>query len=150
MIFFRYIFWTDYGQTNPKIERATLEGQERTAIITRSSTYRLTFPNDIKVDYKESKIYWVDAGLDVVGKADLDGRNIQLSEAIRNSHLFALALHINTLYLSDMETNSKSIRLMDKQSLIEFRKYNSSVIGSRDLMGITVLQSSRQPPGKPV
>lgn len=106
------------------------------------------FPNDIIVDYKESKIYWVEAGIDVVGKADLDGHNIQLSEVVRNSHLFAIALYNNTLYLSDWETNAKSIRLMEKESLKEFGKYTFSVIESRDLMGLTVLQGSRQPPGK--
>lgn len=147
MELYRFIFWTDWG-SNPKIERATSAGQERTTIIASSSTHKLTFPNDIIVDYKDSKIYWVDAGLDVVGRADLDGRNIQQSEVIRNSHLFAIALHNNTLYLSDLETNAKSIRLMDKESLKEFGTYTSSVIGSRDLMGITVLQGSRQPRGK--
>lgn len=147
MEFYRYIFWTDWG-SNPKIERATLAGQGRTTIIASSSTHMLKYPNDIIVDYKDSKIYWVDAGLDVVGKGDLDGRKIQQSEVIRNSHLFAVALHNNTIFLSDLETNAKSIRLLDKESLKEFGKYTSSVIGSRDLMGITVLQGSRQPPGK--
>ena len=142
------MFWTDYGD-NPKIERATLAGQDRTAIITNGITVtRLKYPNDVLVDYSSNKIYWVDAGLNVVGTADLEGRNIVISEPIENSHLFAVALYNNTLYISDMETNAKSIIVIDKESLKEIRRFTSSVIGSRDLFGMTMLHESRQPPGK--
>ena len=123
-------------------------GQERTTIVASSSTHKMTFPNDIVVDYKDSKIYWVDAGLDTVGKADLNGQHIQQSEVIKNSHLFAIALLNATLYVTDVETNAKSIRLISKESLRELSKLTATVIKSRDLMGITVLHGSRQPTGK--
>lgn len=145
--FYRYIFWTDYGD-DPKIERATLAGQERTTIIANSISSRLKYPNDVIVDYTDNKIYWVDAGLDVVGTANLDGHNVKISEPIKNSHLFAVALHNNTLYITDSEINAKSIRLIDKENLKEIGRFTSSMIGSRDLLGITMLHESRQPPGR--
>ena len=141
MEFYRYIFWTDWG-SNPKIERATLAGQERTTIVAKS----LQHPNDIIVDYTDNKIYWLDAGLDVVGKADLDGRNIKQSAVISNSKLFAIALYNNMIYLTDWTT--KSIKWMDKEGFKDHGKFYKSSSSVIDIMGITVLDQSRQPPGK--
>ena len=141
------MIWTDYGD-NPKIERATLAGQERTTIIANNGITRLKYPNDVLVDYTSNKIYWVDAGLNVVGTADLEGRNIKISEPIKNSHLFAVALYNNTLYITDSEMNAKSIIVIDKESLREISRFSSSVIGSLDLFGLTLLHESRQPAGE--
>jgi len=141
------MFWTDYGE-NPKIERATLAGQERTTIIASTGITRLQYPNDVLADYTSSKIYWVDAGPNVVGTADLEGRNIKISEPIKNSHLFAVTLYNNTLYITDSEMNAKSIIVIDKESLREISRFISSEIGSRDLFGLTLLDESRQPPGE--
>lgn len=141
------MFWTDYGD-KPKIERATLAGQERTTIISNTIITRLKYPNDVLVDYTSNKIYWVDAGPNVVGTADLEGRNIKISGPIKNSRLFAVALYNNTLYITDLEMNAKSIIVIDKESLREIRRFTSSMIGSLDLFGLTLLHESRQPPGE--
>ena len=140
------MFWTDYGD-NPKIERATLAGQERTTIIANTTITRLKYPNDVIVDYTSNRIYWVDGGLNVIGTADLNGRNIMISEPIKNSQLFALALYNNTLYITDSEMNAKSIIVVDKESLREVDRFTQPIIGSRDLFGLTMLHESRQPPG---
>ncbi|XP_066021680.1 uncharacterized protein [Pocillopora verrucosa] len=136
-----YIFWTDWG-SNPKIERATLDGKERVTIVEASSSFPLQWVNGVIVDYadSESVIYWVDAGPGVVGRADLDGRNQKLSKKITNSHLVAITLHNGTVYLSD--NRAKKIRLVDKTNL--------EYLGNLDLSfpeihGITVSDGSRQP-----
>ena len=111
----------------------------------KSSSFPLQWVNGVIVDYadSESVIYWVDAGLGVVGRADLDGRNRKLSKEITNSQLVAIALHNGTVYLSD--NRAKKIRLVDKTSL--------EYLGNLDLSfpeihGITVLDGSRQPLSK--
>ena len=43
------MFWTDYGDDS-EIERATLAGQERTAIIADTIITRLKYPNDVLID----------------------------------------------------------------------------------------------------
>ena len=141
------MFWTDYGD-NPKIERATLAGQERTTVIANTTVTRLQYPNDVLVDYTSNRIYWVDAGLDVIGTADLEGHNIKISDPIKNSHLFAVALYNNTLYITNSKMNAKSIIVIDKESLREISRFTSLMIGSRDLLGLTMLHESRQPPGE--
>lgn len=136
-----YIFWTDWG-SNPKIERATLDGKERVTIVEANSSTPLKWVNGVIVDYAdpESVIYWVDAGLGVVGRADLDGRNRKLSKNLTNNILFAIALHNGTLYLSD--NTAKTIRLVDKKSLKYLGKLDLSF---PEILGITVLDGSRQP-----
>ncbi|XP_022787835.1 uncharacterized protein LOC111327815 isoform X2 [Stylophora pistillata] len=136
-----YIFWTEWG-SNPKIERATLDGKERVTIVEASSSSPLKWVNGVIVDYAdpESVIYWVDAGLGVVGRADLDGRNRKLSKNITNSILFAIALHNGTLYLSDKK--AKTIRLVEKKSLEYLGKLGLSF---PEILGITALDGSRQP-----
>lgn len=53
-----YLYWTDWG-VPAKIERATLGGNFRTAIINSS----LTTPNGLSLDYQERMLYWADASL---------------------------------------------------------------------------------------
>ena len=56
ILFSRYIFWSDWGRT-PKIERATMAGNERQVIVSTD----LGWPNGLSIDFDESKIYWADA-----------------------------------------------------------------------------------------
>lgn len=56
-----YLYWTDWGSP-AKIERATLGGNFRTAIINSS----LSTPNALALDYEERMLYWADASLYVL------------------------------------------------------------------------------------
>ena len=67
------MFWTDWGST-PKIERATLAGTNRTLLINLTSSVQ-NWPNAIILDYLEDRIYWIDAWVDAIDSADLDGNN---------------------------------------------------------------------------
>ena len=61
MSIFRYLYWTDWGSP-AKIERSTLGGNYRTAIINTS----LSTPNGLSLDYEERMLYWADSGLYVL------------------------------------------------------------------------------------
>jgi len=63
------MFWTDWGRY-PKIERAGLDGSNRTII----AETNLTFPNGLALDYENQLIYWVDAGESVIEYADFEGK----------------------------------------------------------------------------
>ena len=56
---------------NQKIERAGMDGSHRTVIV--SETVR--WPNGLTLDLVMNKVYWIDAKLNLVGSADLDGSN---------------------------------------------------------------------------
>ncbi len=66
----RWLFWSDWG-AHPKIERAGMDGSHRETIIEES----VRWPNGIALDLVQDRIFWVDAKLNLVGSADLDGAN---------------------------------------------------------------------------
>ena len=95
MIIHRMMYWTDWGD-NPRIERASMDGRSRIAIITTS----LGWPNGITLDYDTQTLYWVEANLDRLESSAIDGSN----RSVLNSavpHPFGITLFMNTLYWSD-------------------------------------------------
>lgn len=51
-----YLFFSDWG-TTPRIERADMNGEKRSRIVTSD----LGWPNGLSVDKVEKKLYWTDA-----------------------------------------------------------------------------------------
>lgn len=64
----RYLFWTDGGQT-PKIERALLDGTNRTIL----TSERLASPRGLTIDYTNDFLYWTDDVLDMISRMAPDG-----------------------------------------------------------------------------
>lgn len=64
----RYMYWTDWGET-PRIERAGMDGSTRKVIVD-SDIY---WPNGLTIDLEEQKLYWADAKLSFIHRANLDG-----------------------------------------------------------------------------
>jgi sugar lactone lactonase YvrE len=62
------MYWTDWG-TKPMIVRGHMSGVNRTDMITTT----LRWPNGITIDFTAKKLYWTDAGLDRIERANLDG-----------------------------------------------------------------------------
>uniref|UniRef100_A0A673BR27 EGF-like domain-containing protein n=1 Tax=Sphaeramia orbicularis TaxID=375764 RepID=A0A673BR27_9TELE len=69
----RYLFWTDAGQT-PKIERALLDGTNRTVLASES----LVSPRGLTVDYTNDFLYWTDDALDMISRMATDGTQRQI------------------------------------------------------------------------
>ena len=68
--YFHLITCTDWGDI-PKIERAGMDGSHRMTIVSET----VKWPNGLTLDLVMDKVYWVDAKLNLVGSADLDGAN---------------------------------------------------------------------------
>ena len=101
----RYLYWTDWG-TQAKVERASMDGQDRIALITTD----LTSPYGITIDYVEQKIYWVDAFLDKIEYSNTDGSNrvtlTTLPEGFGLGVPYSLTLDGDYLYWTEWDTNS--------------------------------------------
>ena len=69
-MYFHLITCTDWGDI-PKIERAGMDGSHRMTIVSET----VKWPNGLTLDLVMDKVYWVDAKLNLVGSADLDGAN---------------------------------------------------------------------------
>ena len=61
------MFWTDWGE-QPKIERAEMDGSNRGIILSQD----IHWPNGLTIDYSAEKIYWTDAKLFYIAKANYD------------------------------------------------------------------------------
>ncbi|XP_059139258.1 prolow-density lipoprotein receptor-related protein 1-like [Physella acuta] len=68
-----YIFWTDRG-SHPKIERANLDGTDRTVII----SHEISWPNGLALDHFRRWIYWTDTKKNTVEAARYDGTHRQI------------------------------------------------------------------------
>ena len=62
------MFWTDWGE-EPKIERAEMDGSNRSVVVRQN----IHWPNGLTIDYSAKKIYWTDAKLFYIAKANFDG-----------------------------------------------------------------------------
>src|SRR5215831_12370261 len=73
----RHIYWTDMGIPNVNdgcIERADLDGQNRTMIVPQGGTFT---PKQIHLDNKNGKLYWSDREGMRVMRSNLDGSKIE-------------------------------------------------------------------------
>lgn len=75
------MFWTDWG-SNAKIERANMDGSNRTVLVNSTIMSslglgaKIVWPNGLAIDYDTDTIYWVDANSDIMATMDLNGGNI--------------------------------------------------------------------------
>ena len=132
--------WSDWG-SSPKIEKATLSGNQRVAIVSSN----LQWPNGIELDRGNKRVFWVDAGMDRVESVDYEGNNRKLLKRITGFHPFGVALIAPFLFFTDWTTSS----LLHTLDADTGDHVISSYIGNGRPMGIVAYDSARQPPGIP-
>ena len=101
---YRFMFWTDWG-SDPKIERADMDGENRMSIV----TVDLLQPFGITVDYDSLRIYWCDSGSNSIQYASLDGngRNVLLTQDTDGLvGVFSLTVSGSSLFWANSETNA--------------------------------------------
>lgn len=135
------LFWTDWDDNSPRIERASMSGEGRRMI---STSWQLSagWPNGLTLDYTQKRVYWVDAKSDSISSTMYDGSEHHV--VLRNkdilSHPFAISVFENHVYWTDWRSTS----------VIRANKWNGSDIQvlqrtTSQPFGIQVLHSSRQP-----
>ncbi|XP_023030772.1 low-density lipoprotein receptor-related protein 1 [Drosophila willistoni] len=135
------LFWTDWDDNSPRIERCSMAGEGRRMI---STTWQLSagWPNGLTLDYTQKRVYWVDAKSDSISSTKYDGSEHHV--VLRNkeilSHPFAISVFENYVYWTDWRTTS----------VIRANKWNGSDVEvlqrtQSQPFGIQVLHSSRQP-----
>jgi len=95
-----WMFWSDWGDI-PKIERAGMDGSHRMTIVSET----VKWPNGLTLDLVMDKVYWVDAKLNLVGSADLDGANsrVVLYSPESLKHPFSITLFEDYMYWTDWD-----------------------------------------------
>ncbi|XP_034025502.1 very low-density lipoprotein receptor [Thalassophryne amazonica] len=92
------MFWTEIGN-EVKIERAGMDGSERTAIVNSS----LGWPGGVAVDILDDRVYWTDERLQAIGSATLDGEDIRILKMKAIANPFSLVVFNDLIYWSDTE-----------------------------------------------
>lgn len=135
------MFWTDWDKKSPRIECASMTGEDRRTLI-NIKELNGGWPNGLTLDYEQLKVYWIDADSDSIHAIDYNGNNHQpLLENIKSlGHPFSITLFEDHLYWTDWKTNSVS--MANKNSTSEAREIQRS---SNRLFDIKVFHPSRQP-----
>ena len=91
------MFWTDWGQ-QPRVERAGMDGSERTVIVST----KLYWPNGLSIDYPNRRLYFADARLDYIEYCNYDGsgrHQVFANDHVRIlsvKHLYDMSMILNT------------------------------------------------------
>ena len=135
------MIWTDWGST-PKIEKASMSGQQRVAIVTTE----VFWPRGIDLDRGGKRVFWVDAIYDRVESVDYNGNNrkrIFEKNGLYQLHPFGMALIPPFLFFTDWYT-PREINMLDATTGEELKSF--SINGGKP-MGIVAYDSGRQPAG---
>ncbi|CAH1775513.1 unnamed protein product, partial [Owenia fusiformis] len=90
------MYWSDWGG-DAKIEKAKMDGEERTTIATNT----MTWPNGIAVDFQEEYLFWCDASLDRFERIRFDGSERELLAQLTRSHCFDMTIDNDYIYYTD-------------------------------------------------
>lgn len=131
----RLVYWSSWSNTEPTIERASMDGSTRKTLVQFSSSFwqPLARPNGLALDPENRKLYWVDTRNSVIQYTDLQqGNGAKVTLPVRSQYLFqpyGLALKENTLYWS----TSGSIYSADKMTGGNVRRLAGSFSSPRDV-----------------
>ncbi|XP_016146007.1 low-density lipoprotein receptor-related protein 8-like [Sinocyclocheilus grahami] len=137
---FLYVFWAD-SAASPRIERASLDGTSRIALITSS----IRSPVAISLDIPRGLLYWADSGLRIISRVAFDGQH-RKTVVESNGYLdqpFGLAVFESRVYWSDQLTNSICSADKHNGNMLQV----SQRLGSVSPTGLVILHPLLQPSG---
>ncbi|CAG7828356.1 unnamed protein product [Allacma fusca] len=102
------LFWTDWEADAPRIEKASMSGDDRVVVMRVGLNGEGAWPNGLTLDYTLRRIYWVDARLDSIHSIRYDGSDYRtiLTQHDALSHPFAITILDNDLFWTDWRSNS--------------------------------------------
>lgn len=91
------VYWANWNADAASIQRCYITGYNLQSIITTD----IRMPNAIAIDYENHKLYWADARLDKIERADYDGSHRVVLAHSTPKHPFAITVYRNYLYFTD-------------------------------------------------
>lgn len=136
-----YLFWSDWEEDEPRIERATLAGEDRKAIF-NLKLIGGAWPNGITLDYIKKRVFFLDAKSKEIHTVDYQGENHK--RILRNPeylyHPYAITIYENHVFWTDWRLGS----------VIRADKFTGSNVtifyhASTQPFDVKVMHPSRQP-----
>lgn len=102
------MFWTDWEESKPRVERATLAGKDRVVIWQIRDLSQAGWPNGIALDPYAKRVYWVDAKFDSIHTISYNGQDhrVVFRDSERVGHAFGIDVYEGHVYFSDWRTNT--------------------------------------------
>ncbi|XP_063629184.1 prolow-density lipoprotein receptor-related protein 1-like [Cydia splendana] len=91
------LYWTNWNDTNPRIQRAYSSGHELETIISKD----ILMPNGLAIEHSTRMLYWADARLDKIERSLLDGSHRHIVVRSGAEHPFDVAACDGYVYWSD-------------------------------------------------
>ncbi|KAA0202310.1 hypothetical protein HAZT_HAZT007753 [Hyalella azteca] len=63
------LFWSDWNEQNPRIEKSYMDGQNRTVLVDTD----VAWPNCLTIDWERNELFWTDAKTNKIEALALDG-----------------------------------------------------------------------------
>lgn len=136
-----YLFWSDWEEDEPRIERSTLAGEDRKAIF-NLKLIGGAWPNGITLDYIKKRVFFLDAKSKEIHTVDYNGDHHK--RILRNPeylyHPFAITIYENNVFWTDWRLGS----------VIKADKFTGSNVtifyhASTQPFDVKVMHPSRQP-----
>lgn len=109
------MYWTDWGATPGRIERAGMDGSHREILVNSN----LQWANGLTLDLIQKRIYWVDAKLNSISSCNFDGswRKLILQSPKALAHPFSITTFEDYVYWTDWtnETIFKANKFTGKE-----------------------------------
>ncbi|XP_067677199.1 low-density lipoprotein receptor-related protein 4-like [Haliotis asinina] len=133
-----WVFWTNWA-LSATIERCGMDGTNRKVLINDA----IKWPNGITLDYDTERLYWTDAGLEMLSSSDIDGSNRRIllhNIGVPREHLFSVSLYGDWVYWTDWINRAlKRANKHTGQNITSYRVNTSP-------MDVKIFHSSRQKP----
>lgn len=98
-----YLFWSDWDEQYPKIERVSMDGDNASRKIIVDQN--IAWPNGLTLDLESKLLYWIDAKLKYIARVDWNGNNRQYLFHPRSAESMKLPVAISVykkeLYWTD-------------------------------------------------
>ena len=124
------MYWTDwtYWYYDSKIEKADMDGGNRTIVVQFGADYRFSHPNGLALDVTNNWLYWVDSYNDKLEVYEFSSKKTrEIISAHQEAYLrypFGLALHENHLFWTDWNYNG--VYRVDRNTGLNTQKIISS------------------------
>lgn len=109
---FRFMYWTEWGG-KPKIDRAAMDGSERTTLVPNVGR-----ANGLTIDYAKRRLYWT----------DLDTNLIESSNMLGKLSFLFIQTHSSVLFFSMQKSEKLLLPLLDTISKTSYECLDSSFV----------------------
>ncbi|XP_064610272.1 low-density lipoprotein receptor-related protein 4-like [Liolophura sinensis] len=124
------LFWTDWSDVNPRIVRASMNGNQSSVTILAEGKEKFGWVNGIALDIPANMVYWADARKDNIGSMDMDGSKLKTFPAKSNSHVFSIAVSSEFIYWADWKDYKiHAVRKTNVANITAVKKFRSNLMG---------------------